>query len=143
MSVESHPDPRIVRVRAELERDGLDAVVLTHPNDVVYATGYGSVLERWGLQEPLSAAIVARRGPVVLLAPQALLGLLPLRSDGTTPVRAESGRPTSAAPIRKTRSAAGVTRRTSSFLPKRTIPAPTVAKTLRRSSLSRVASAFR
>jgi Xaa-Pro dipeptidase len=89
MSVEAHPDPRIERVRAELARDGLDAVVLTHPNDVVYATGYGSVLERWGLQEPLSAAIVARSGPVILLAPQALLGLLPLRADGTTPVRAD------------------------------------------------------
>ena len=40
---------RIDRLRGLMEQAGLDAVVLTHPHDVLYATGYESVLERWGL----------------------------------------------------------------------------------------------
>ena len=54
----------IERIRAGLSAAGLDAVVLTHQYDVAYATGYTSVLERWNLQEPLAAAVIARAHPI-------------------------------------------------------------------------------
>lgn len=87
-------DQRIAQIRAGMERAGLDAVVLTNQYDVLYATGYTSVLERWNLQEPLAAAIVARdpRVPVILAIPEANIAMLP--------VLAESGRPDRAGEIR-------------------------------------------
>ena len=68
----------IERIRAGLSAAGLDAVVLTHQYDVAYATGYTSVLERWNLQEPLAAAVIARDPsiPVVLAIPEANFALL-------------------------------------------------------------------
>jgi Xaa-Pro aminopeptidase len=53
-------DPRIARIRIELEREGWDAIVLTNTHDVVYATGYSSIMEYWTLQEPICAAIISR-----------------------------------------------------------------------------------
>lgn len=80
-------DPRHGRIRAQLAASGLDAVVLTHPHDVRYATGWFSVLERWGLQEPLAYAIVARDPsiPVVLGIPEASYAALPILAEGGTP----------------------------------------------------------
>jgi Xaa-Pro aminopeptidase len=84
-------DPRIQRVRAELEREGLDAAVLTDTHDVVYATGYSSIMEYWTLQEPICAAIVARDPsiPVVLVLPEANLALLAVSANSGQPDRAE------------------------------------------------------
>ena len=69
--------------------EGLDAVVLTHPHDVLYATGYASTFESWGLQEPVSAAVVPADGPVVLCLPEALVGLLPVMKEQGHPDRAD------------------------------------------------------
>src|SRR5689334_4029562 len=84
-------DQRIARIRAELEHEGWDAAVLTNTHDVVYATGYSSIMEYWTLQEPLSAAIVARDPaiPVILVMPEANLALLAVAADGGSPDRAE------------------------------------------------------
>ena len=78
-------DPRITRIQGELRRERLDAVVLTNPHDVLYATGYASIMERWSLQEPIAAAIVVQGGPTILCLPEANIALLP--------VIAERGRP--------------------------------------------------
>jgi Xaa-Pro dipeptidase len=71
-------NPRAERLRAMMAAEGLDAVVLSHPHDVRYATGYHSVLERWGQMEPLAAAIVHAdpERPLTLVIPEANLGLL-------------------------------------------------------------------
>ncbi len=71
-------DARTARIRDELQASGLDAIVLTHPHDVVYSSNYNSILERWWQQEPLSAVIVpaARDKPVTLLLPEANVALL-------------------------------------------------------------------
>ncbi len=84
-------DPRIARVRAELAREGWDAAVLTDTHDVVYVTGYSSIMEYWTLQEPLCAAIVARDPsvPVILVLPEANLALLAVSADSGEPDRAE------------------------------------------------------
>src|SRR5215467_6723304 len=84
-------DPRIARIRAELAREHLDAVVLTDTHDVVYATGYSSIMEYWTLQEPICAVIVAREPsvPVILVLPEANLALLAVSADGGTPDRAQ------------------------------------------------------
>ena len=37
-------DGRIARIRAQLERENWDAIVLTNTHDVVYATGYSSIM---------------------------------------------------------------------------------------------------
>ncbi|MCZ8132384.1 MAG: M24 family metallopeptidase [Steroidobacteraceae bacterium] len=83
-------DRRIDRIRAGLAQAGLDAVVLTNQYDVLYATGYASVLERWNLQEPLAAAIVAAdpRIPVVLAIPEANVALLAVMKASGRPDRA-------------------------------------------------------
>ncbi len=79
------------RLAASMSERGLDVMVLTHPNDVLYVTGYTSVLERWQLQEPLAAAIVfadpAR--PVILALPEALVGLLAVLESQGRPDRAD------------------------------------------------------
>lgn len=87
-------DARTARVREKLRDAGLDAIVLTHPHDVVYASNYNSILERWWQQEPLSAVIVpaADDKPVVLLIPEANLALL-AEMEGR-------GRPTTADEVR-------------------------------------------
>jgi Xaa-Pro dipeptidase len=84
-------DPRIERIRAELARESWDAVVLTNTHDVVYATGYSSIMEYWTLQEPICAAIVARDPaiPVVLVLPEANLALLAVSADSGRPDRAQ------------------------------------------------------
>ena len=71
-------DPRIARIRAQLQHEGWDAIVLTNTHDVVYATGYSSIMEYWTLQEPICAAIIARDPaiPVVLVLPEANIALL-------------------------------------------------------------------
>ncbi len=84
-------DRRIQRIRAELAREGFDAAVLTNTHDVVYATGYSSIMEYWTLQEPICAAIVARDPsiPVVLVLPEANLALLAVSANSGQPDRAE------------------------------------------------------
>jgi len=84
-------DPRIARIRAELEREGMDAIVLTNTHDVVYATGYSSIMEYWTLQEPICAAIIARDAsvPVTLVLPEANLALLAVSAASGQPDRAE------------------------------------------------------
>jgi Xaa-Pro aminopeptidase len=77
-------------MRAGMAQAGLDAVVLTNQYDVLYATGYTSLLERWNLQEPLAAAIVpldARR-PVILAIPEANIAALALMEEAGKPDRA-------------------------------------------------------
>ena len=83
-------DPRIERIRAELNSEGWDAIVLANPHDVLYATGYGSIMEAWTLQEPICAAIVARDPaiPVILVLPEANLALLAVSADSGQPDRA-------------------------------------------------------
>jgi len=84
-------DPRIERIRAELAREHWDAIVLTNTHDVVYSTGYSSIMEYWTLQEPICAAIVARDPaiPVVLVLPEANIALLAVAADAGRPDRAE------------------------------------------------------
>ncbi len=76
---------RVARLRAMLAAEGLDAVVLSHPHDVRYATGYHSVLERWTQMEPFAAAIVFAdpAKPAILVIPEANLGIVAvLNRDG-------------------------------------------------------------
>lgn len=83
-------DPRLARIREGMAKAGLDAVVLTNQYDVLYATGYSSLLERWNLQEPVAAAIVARdpRVPVILAIPEANIALLSVMKESGKPDRA-------------------------------------------------------
>jgi Xaa-Pro aminopeptidase len=69
---------RIARTQAMMAAEGLDAVVLTHPHDVRYATGYHSVLERWTQMEPFAGAIVFAdpAKPTILVIPEANLGIV-------------------------------------------------------------------
>lgn len=82
---------RVDRLRALMSEARLDVLVLTHPNDVLYATGYESVLERWQLQEPLAAAIVPVEpgSPVILSLPEASVGVLAVLADQGRPDRAQ------------------------------------------------------
>lgn len=84
-------DPRIARIRAQLEREGWDAIVLTNTHDVVYSTGYSSIMEYWTLQEPICAVVVARDPsiPVTLVLPEANLGILAVSANSGQPDRAE------------------------------------------------------
>ena len=82
-------DPRISRIQEQLGRERLDAFVLTNPHDVLYATGYASIMERWSLQEPISAAIVVRGGPTILCLPEANIALLTVLAERGTPDRAD------------------------------------------------------
>lgn len=84
-------DPRIARIRAELVREGWDAIVLTNTHDVVYSTGYSSIMEYWTLQEPVCGVIVARDPaiPVILVLPEANLGILAVSANSGQPDRAE------------------------------------------------------
>jgi len=84
-------DPRIARIRAELAHEGWHAVVLTNPHDVMYSTGYASIMEAWTLQEPICAAIVTRDAsiPIVLVLPEANLALLAVSANSGQPDRAE------------------------------------------------------
>ncbi|KQM21069.1 M24 family metallopeptidase [Novosphingobium sp. Leaf2] len=78
-------NPRADRLRSMMGSQGLDAVVLSHPHDVRYATGYHSVLERWGQMEPMAAAIVYAdpAKPLTLVIPEANIGLVAvLNKDG-------------------------------------------------------------
>jgi len=63
--------------------------VLTNPHDVLYATGYASIMERWSLQEAICAAIVVRDGPTILCLPEANIALLPVIAERGRPDRAD------------------------------------------------------
>jgi Xaa-Pro aminopeptidase len=65
------------RIREQIEKCGFDAIVCSEPADVVYSTGYRSVLEQWGLTEPVAASIIFKdaKRPVVLVIPEALVAL--------------------------------------------------------------------
>lgn len=82
---------RIERLREQMRTSDIDALVLTHPHDVLYATGYKSVFERWGQQEPVAAAVVGvdPAMPVILALPEATLGLLAVLASLGTPDRAQ------------------------------------------------------
>jgi len=82
-------DPRIARIQDQLRREQLDAFVLTNPHDVLYATGYASIMERWSLQEPISAAIVVQGGPTILCLPEANIALLTVLAERGNPDRAQ------------------------------------------------------
>ena len=71
-------NPRSLRIRAALAREGIAAAVLSHPHDVRYATGYHSILERWTQMEPFAAAIVFAdpAKPTILVIPEASLGIV-------------------------------------------------------------------
>ncbi|HEX7783001.1 MAG TPA: M24 family metallopeptidase [Sphingobium sp.] len=78
MSVET-----IARLRMMMAREGVDAVILSHPHDVRYATGYHSVLERWTQQEPLCGVIVPcdPDKSVTLLMPEASIGVIAVGNE--------------------------------------------------------------
>jgi len=73
----------IARLRMMMAREGIDAVILSHPHDVRYATGYHSVLERWTQQEPLCGAVVPcdPDKPVTLLIPEASIGVIAVANE--------------------------------------------------------------
>lgn len=81
---------RIERLRGLMATDGMDAVVLTTPHNVLYSTGYTSVLEKWQLHEPLAAAVVPLdpAKPVILFLPEANLALLMVQEEAGEPDRA-------------------------------------------------------
>ncbi len=68
---------RTQRIREQAVKRNLDAIVCSEPADVVYSTGYRSVLEQWGLTEPVAAAIVYAdpSKPDTLVIPEALVAL--------------------------------------------------------------------
>jgi len=84
-------DLRQDRIREQLAQENWDAIVLTNTHDVVYATGYSSIMEYWTLQEPICAAIVARDPsiPVILVLPEANVGLLAVSAASGEPDRAQ------------------------------------------------------
>jgi len=82
-------DPRIARIQDQLRRERLDAFVLTNAHDVLYATGYASIMERWSLQEPISAAIVVQGGSTILCLPEANIALLTVLAERGNPDRAQ------------------------------------------------------
>ncbi len=84
-------DPRLGRLRAEMRAAGLDALVLSVPQNVLYASGYESILERWHLPEPLAAVIVGADTdlPVNLCLPEANIALLATLESQGKPVRAD------------------------------------------------------
>lgn len=84
-------DARHGRIRTELRRLGADAIVLSEPNDVLYATGYESSLERWNLQERVAAVIVPADAtkPVILCLPEASVALLAVLANQGKPDRAD------------------------------------------------------
>ncbi len=84
-------DPRLGRMREGMAKAGLEAIVLTNQYDVLYATGYTSLLERWNLQEPVAAAIVPLdpKLPVILAIPEANIALLSVMKESGKPDRAD------------------------------------------------------
>lgn len=78
-------EPRVARLRTMMTEAGVDAVVLTHPHDVRYATGYHSILERWTQMEPFAGAIVFAdaQKPSILVIPEANLGVVAVLNQET------------------------------------------------------------
>jgi Xaa-Pro dipeptidase len=76
---------QVDRIRRQAEKNGFDAIICSEPADVVYSTGYRSVLEQWGLTEPVAASVIFRdaQKAVVLVIPEALVAL-----DALFPTRA-------------------------------------------------------
>ncbi len=76
---------RTERIREQAIKRNLDAIVCSEPADVVSSTGYRSVLEQWGLTEPVAASIVYAdpSKPDTLVIPEALVAL-----EAITPTRA-------------------------------------------------------
>src|SRR5690242_16520378 len=77
---------RIRRIREAAAARGFDAIVCSEPANVVYSTGYRSVLEQWGLSEPVAASVIPTdsQRPVMLVIPEALVAL-----DALSPTRAQ------------------------------------------------------
>jgi Xaa-Pro dipeptidase len=77
---------RIERIREQAKKRNLDAIVCSEPANVVYSTGYRSVLEQWGLSEPVAASVIFTdpAKPVVLVIPEALVAL-----DAISPTRGQ------------------------------------------------------
>ena len=77
---------RIRRIREAAAAQGFDAIVCSEPANVVYSTGYRSVLEQWGLSEPVAASVIPTdaQKPVMLVIPEALVPL-----DALSPTRAQ------------------------------------------------------
>lgn len=75
---------RTQRIRQQAAQRDLAAIVCTEPANVVYSTGYRSVLEQWGLTEPVAGSITFTDvgKPVVLVIPEALVAL-----DAMSPTR--------------------------------------------------------
>jgi Xaa-Pro aminopeptidase len=80
MSTDAQAGEVASRLRSLIKQAGWQAMVLTHPQDVRYLTGYHSILERWGQMEPLAAAIVYADAakPLTLVVPEANIGVVAL-----------------------------------------------------------------
>jgi Xaa-Pro aminopeptidase len=84
-------DARHDRIRGELGRESVNAIVLTEPNDVFYATGYECVMDKWNLQERIAATIVPTDSakPVILCLPEANVAVLAVMASQGKPDRAQ------------------------------------------------------
>lgn len=84
-------DARIARMREQAASRNLEALILSNPYDVLYASGYNSILERWWLQEPVSAVVVPTdtAKPVMLVIPEANIGLLAVMAERGRPDRVD------------------------------------------------------
>ena len=78
-------EEKISRIREELHHLGAEGVVLTHPDNVYYATGFESVMDGWRLPEPISGVYIpsSESEPIVLLLPEAsIISLLVAEREG-------------------------------------------------------------
>ena len=78
-------EEKISRLREELGHLGAEGAVLTHPENVYYATGFESVMDGWRLPEPISGVYIpsSESEPIVLLLPEAsLISLLVAEREG-------------------------------------------------------------
>ena len=78
-------EKKISRIREELHHLGAEGVVLTHPDNVYYATGFESVMDGWRLPEPISGVYIpsSESEPIVLLLPEAsIISLLVAEREG-------------------------------------------------------------
>ncbi len=79
-------DEKIRRLRKELRFLGATGAVLTHPENVYYATGFESVMDGWRLPEPIAGVYIpeSESEPIVLLLPEAsLISLLVAEREGS------------------------------------------------------------
>jgi Xaa-Pro dipeptidase len=80
---------RVDRIREQAAKANLNAIVCTEPADVVYSTGYRSVLEQWGLTEPVAGSVIFRdpAKPLILVIPEALVALDVLQPTRASEIR--------------------------------------------------------